>query len=529
MTISSPYTRPKAIQTKRFPSYLVVVFFMLLTIDGWTQPGILDRQFSLPRQQTTIYDALNQLSKESSYFFIYDSDLINNDQRIRIPKATNSLETWLAIILNDATLDYKIIESHILIYQPQEIATTDTTAAGPKRESPDQIFLSGKVVDQETGKPLPYASIVIPEKGLGVASNADGLFHIRISDDLLQEDIKVSYMGFKSQVLPVRLLLGNHVDIILESDYISMQEVIIRHYDPDEIIRKALEKRVQNYANEPAYHVSFYREGVIYNKKLLNYSEAIFKIFKSAYDKPFQVDQVMLLKSRNISNIDFADTLIMKIKAGVQSALELDIMKSIPPFLDLEFLDEVEFSQADLVTRDSKMVYAIKFEQTNTDYIPIFSGMIYVDTESLAILKADFEVDPKHINKSKHLFIVKKSRKYQLNFDRINYTVNYQYHNGSYHLSHVRGELKVKVRPRNRLFSKSYQAFLEMAVSHIDEEQVERFSRSETMKTNITFAEHDFDYDEPFWGEYNIIPPEQHLNESLSQIRAKIESMIPEE
>jgi hypothetical protein len=447
---------------------------------------------------------------------------------VRLSLSTQNLHSWLTTILDDPGLEYRNIENHILIYRPKE-QVSEELVAKVEAETPEHVIIRGRVLDQESGDPLPYASITIPEKGLGVASNMNGIFQFRLPMELLNTSVNISYMGFKTRTLPIGLMVDNNIDIILEADYISMQEVIIRHYDPNEIIRKAIAARDQNYSNEPVYHINFYREGVIYNKKLLNYSEAIFKVFKSAYNNPFDNDQVMMLKSRNISNTDHTDTLIMKIKAGVRSALELDIMKTFPDFLDVEFLNEVAFSRVDLVTKDSKMVYAIEFEQKKTTYLPIYKGVLYIDMESLAILKADFEVHPKYLNRSKDIFLVRQSRRYNANFDRIAYSVSYQKHNNRFHLSHVRGELEVRFRPRNRIFSRSYYGFLEMAVFRIDDQNVSRFSRKETMKTNTTFADENFGYDYEFWGEYNIIPPEQQITEALTQIRTKIESIISEE
>jgi hypothetical protein len=54
-----------------------------------------EKQITLPRQQTTIYEALSQLTKQSGYFFIYDSDLINNDQRSQVV-IINTKPTFMA-------------------------------------------------------------------------------------------------------------------------------------------------------------------------------------------------------------------------------------------------------------------------------------------------------------------------------------------------------------------------------------------------------------------------------------------------
>ena len=45
-------------------------------------------------------------------------------------------------------------------------------------------------------------------------------------------------------------------------------------------------------------------------------------------------DQVKLLKSRKIQDPNPRDTVFLKLKAGVLSALQLDIVKCVPGFLD---------------------------------------------------------------------------------------------------------------------------------------------------------------------------------------------------
>jgi hypothetical protein len=508
---------------------MMAVFLFIHLNDCIGQTTMADTRVRLPRQQTTIYDALNQVTRQTGYFFVYDSELIDNDKRIRIHGIDADLASALKIIIDDPGLEFTTMGNHILVSQrkePESVAemvTQENPAA-----IPDYFIVRGRVLDLETGMPLPQATISIPGKGVGIASNAEGNFLMRLSNTFLDDYLRVSYMGYKSRELPLGLLTGSNIDITMEADYISMQEVIIRYYDPDAIVKEALAKLPENYSDKPIYQVNFYREGVQRNKKLLNYSEAIFKVYKPAYGAEFDTDQVMLLKSRNIINADETDSLVLKIRAGVRSALELDIVKSIPVFLNLEYMQDNTFKRVDIVSKDSRAVYAIEFEQTNLDYLPVYRGVLYIDMENLAIIGADFEVHPKHIDKSSFIFLSQRSRKFNASFDRIYYSVSYQHYNGRYHLSHVRGDLDVRFRPRNKLFSNNYHVFLEMVVGQLDDKDVTRFSRKETLKTSVAFADQHFDYDYDFWGEYNIIAPENHIGETFSQIRSKIESVVNE-
>ena len=55
-----------------------------------------------------------------------------------------------------------------------------------------QQTFRGRVVDAETGEPLPYASIYVAE-GKGTLTNEDGNFLLRVKP---KEELKISYVGY---------------------------------------------------------------------------------------------------------------------------------------------------------------------------------------------------------------------------------------------------------------------------------------------------------------------------------------------
>ena len=59
-----------------------------------------------------------------------------------------------------------------------------------------EVFQS-KVVDAETGEPLPYASIHI-SNGRGTLSNLDGYFSIEAGAD---DSLRISYIGYIMQTI----------------------------------------------------------------------------------------------------------------------------------------------------------------------------------------------------------------------------------------------------------------------------------------------------------------------------------------
>ena len=62
-----------------------------------------------------------------------------------------------------------------------------------------------------------------------------------------------------------------------------------------------------------------------------------------------------------------------------------------------------------------------------------------------------------------------------------------------------------------------------MVTCKIDTANVNRFSRIESLPTRPVFSDTHFNYDEGFWGDFNVILPEDKLNEAISRITSKIE------
>ncbi|MFP4555838.1 MAG: DUF5686 family protein [Bacteroidales bacterium] len=64
-----------------------------------------------------------------------------------------------------------------------------------------QYTLKGKIVDKETGAPLPFVNIVYNEEGQGLTTNIDGIFIIDTSTPISK--LKVSYVGYKQTMAEV--------------------------------------------------------------------------------------------------------------------------------------------------------------------------------------------------------------------------------------------------------------------------------------------------------------------------------------
>jgi hypothetical protein len=504
---------------------LLLAILSLIKLDALGQQpndSIFNQRVTLPSNRTSVYHVLNQLSDSIGLLFAYESKLVKSDKTVN-PKIKHiTLQQALSQILNDTTLAYKVIDNHILIYKDKE-ETSERISNTPSYKT-----LRGQILDSQTQQPLSYVTIGVPEIAMGTTTNLDGAFILKIPKESQATNLRVSHMGYKTKTVPINLAAHGAISIFLETDIISIQEVVIRNINPKQLITSALKKIPDNYSRTPVYYTSFYREGVVKNKKYQNYSEAIFRIYKSPVQKLLGSDQVKLIRSRKTQNLEPTDTLSIKLKGGIHSSLVLDIVKNIPSFLDEDYWDKYTFLRNDIVSINGMSAYAISFNLKKGITDPLLEGIIYIDIDSLAILAADIMVSPKNINQVTNMYVHKRNRQFKFKPVSIKYSISYNNINGTYHLSHVRGDLRFKYRFKRNLFNSSFHLFFELINTEIDTVNVTRFIRKQTEPIHNVFLDNSYQYDQSFWEDQNIIPPEKDIFEGLKDIKTKIEEIEAE-
>jgi len=500
------------------------LFFQPETLSG--QVPLPEKTITIPRQNTTLYKALNLISNQAECLFIYESKTVESDKRVRLIADQEPLHKVLGNLLVNTGLTYRILGKHILIYRAKgEDPPPDAMEPALPADTLKNVVISGRICDNQSKAAIPFATIGIAEEHLGTVTNNDGFFTLKIPASLIGTSLVVSHLGYTSQYIPVRLISEQQVDLYLDRRVISIQEVIIRYIDPNLIMEKALEQRRMNYADEPVYLTAFYREGVQRNNSYTSYSEAVFRVYKSPVDEGDRADQVKLLKSRKVQDSNCPDTVFLKLKAGVQSALLLDIVKCIPGFLDQMPPAEYTYKYSNLVSYNARDAYAIGFTKKAGENNALYCGTLYIAKEGFAILGADFEINPTCLDKAAEELVLKKSSGLIVKLKKISYSVSYMPFNGRYYLSHVRCDLEVATRLRHHLSSDHFKTFLELATCKIDTADVVKFPKQETMKPGVVFSDQPYRNNDAFWGDFNIIPPEASLREALGKIIGKIEEV----
>jgi hypothetical protein len=226
---------------------------------------------------------------------------------------------------------------------------------------------------------------------------------------------------------------------------------------------------------------------------------------------------IKVLKTRKMQDLSMEDTVIVKLKSGLQASLSLDLVKNPIDFLQEENFSDYKYVMSDIISIDDRSAYLIDFEPQEYARDAFYQGKIYIDIHDLAIVGCEFEVNKKRISKNQCLFIAKKKKDLNLKISNVNYAVSYRKIGNIYFLNYVSGDINMKVRKKGRLFYFDFDISFEMAMHEIETKNVERFKRKDIARLHTIFYDEVYDYDEAFWENYNFIKPDRPLQEILKK------------
>jgi hypothetical protein len=482
-----------------------------LALEAHPEEG-LDRVIELPDAQGAVYELLEEVTRQSGYLFVYDSRVVDNEQKTEIKKGAYTIRQAIHTLTGNPNLELRIEGEHILIGPPRE------------KESTGYFTLEGRLLDRYTEEAVAYASVGVSSHPLGTVSNANGYFRLRLPDSLSHAVVYFSHLGYLRKDCELPCTEAYTGIIHMEPKVISIQEVVVRLVNPRRAVNNMLNRRETNYADRPVYFTTFYREGVERKKGFVTLTEAVFKVYKTPYNLPPSADRVKLLKMRRIRNENERDTLIAKIKSGIDACLLLDLVKNPPDFLQPDGEHPYDYVHSDLTVVNNRPVNIISFEQKKEVKEPLYKGELFLDAENDALLSARFELHPRYVEKATAMLVAQKSKNLDIVARRVVYNVSYTPWNGRYYVHHIRGDLYFRIRKKSQLFSSStIHTWFEMVTCRIETENVSRFTSEETLRTRTVFAETHFSYDSDFWDNFNIIPPEEQLSEAIARIRSKVE------
>lgn len=249
-----------------------------------------------------------------------------------------------------------------------------------------QQKVSGKIVDAETGEPLPAAHIIIKDTYKGTISNQDGEFSLSVQE--FPVTVVVRFLGFESQEKTVNANSGP-IDFILKPSVAEMGEIVVTGEDPATAIMKEVIRRKKVWrANLKTYKAEAYtRQQLRNDTTIISITESI----SEAYWDKEKGSREILKSRRQTANIDAADNF-----AGVSYLPNfyddnLDIAGfNMVGVTHPDALKFYNFTLEDIKALDGQVVYELSVS-SDRKLQPLFEGTIFVLGEEYAVLEMDLK------------------------------------------------------------------------------------------------------------------------------------------
>lgn len=399
-----------------------------------------------------------------------------------------------------------------------------SSAVKSKRDQTQVTTIRGRVIDAETSQALIFAGISLQGTNISTVTNLDGEFTLKISEEESGK-LEFSYVGYKNKVISVDELKtsGQRNVIRLETAMIPIAEVIVKPLIPQDIMEKVMSRFNENYPVVPNDMTGFYRETIRKNRNYVSIGEAVVEVFKAPYQNELRYDAVKIYKGRKSSDVDKMDTVLFKLQGGPTTSLYLDVVKNPESFLTREALSQYDLELSSIVVIDDRTNYVINFYQKPSITTPLYQGRLFIDIETYAVAQAEFAFNLENKDVAASLFIRKKPMGMQVTPELTSYLVQYREMNGKWYFNHSRAEVKFKVAWKKKLFNTNYTTMSELAITDRTEEDVVKFSAKERIKPSHVFTEEVTAFADPdFWGDYNVIEPDQSIEAAIRKLSRKV-------
>ena len=135
------------------------------------------------------------------------------------------------------------------------------------QDSPEQEVgfkqFRGEVMDSQTKNPLVFASITLEGTNISTVSNTEGKFLLKVPEEISDGNVKVSFLGYQTRIIPLNQMRNKKNRIAMEVSITELAEVNISiPKSAERLVRETLDKKGENYFNDPTLMTAFYRETI---------------------------------------------------------------------------------------------------------------------------------------------------------------------------------------------------------------------------------------------------------------------------
>ena len=510
---------------RRLVLLLCTLLPALFTQGQQQRDSVLNRIITVHADHLPLSELLGEITRQNGIYFSYDATLISVDRKITLAAENKRLEEVLNEIFKNDRLQFQGKNNYVIISDGQEASG----GGGPALETVNPVMvITGRVTDLVTRQPMSYVSVSLQDYPLGTITNADGEFILKLLPEHAADTLVFSSLGYARQKRVARQVSLNG-EIALQPVSIRIKEVRVKAVQVEDLLTGVRNHITSNYGVDHQLLTAFYRETVRQDGQYINVSEAVMEILKAPYGINERNDKVRLLKARRSPDVQPFHWVNFKLQGGPYTITMLDVVKKLETFLDPEYQLLYRYTISQVIWYKNHPVFVVRFRPAKDVEIPAFEGEMYIDRESFALLYARFSLDDYGLNLAGESLVRKKPKGFKVKPQFVEYQVDFSEFEGQWHLHTARASVAFRVRsPKNRVNS-VFHTISDLLVTEVKNTNLKRFPVKDLFTVNDVFVEMPVNYDETFWGNFNIIKPDEDLQRALKNLPRESTAAPPDE
>ena len=387
--------------------------------------------------------------------------------------------------------------------------------------------ISGVVVRQDNGLPIPFVNIWITGTPHGTSTNYDGAFEIKLPSFINpdQHTLSFSSIGYHSRKFPLDQLDSN-ARVQLESSVTKLNELVIltekkkkkNQAVARKLVQKAINQIPRNYPRKPYLLNTFYRHYCSENQNYVRLIEAAIDVYspKNNFKLEQIPDQRLSFKVTQLRrSFDFTENARL-----FHPSISLNYLWS-NDITDFEYhnplagaLNHFHFEITDTTNYGQDAVIVVSFKQKTPESLfasqSQYRGTLFVTEKDLAFIRTEvIETKIKNgVNDSVYSEISKKSF--------------YKHFQDKYYLDRLTNDVNVIYASidSNQVITDTlrHRSHIEMITNNILSSDQHAFEGKEPNKLDLRKIR----YDSTFWNRYTILKATALEQQIIADLSSKI-------
>lgn len=216
--VYNPIRESRVVKSKpkeQFFRYLIMLLSLFTFIQQNNSVSAQPKgEISLELKDVPLEKVFNQIEKQSSYRFLFNSKQVDATRKVTIKVDNQKIEAVLKELFKNTDINFTI-EKNQIVLSTREIKNEST---------PQTKKVTGKIID-EKGEEIIGANAILEGTTTGTVTDVEGRFSLEVPEGAV---LHFSYIGFKSR--DVKISEKNYYEITMQVETEFLDELVVVGY-----------------------------------------------------------------------------------------------------------------------------------------------------------------------------------------------------------------------------------------------------------------------------------------------------------